>query len=130
MSKWNNTPEGTATAFSSDGEFDFDIRTGKVTRLVLKKSFGSLPIRVDVPEHTKWYRGILTDGFACDVLGLSYWTRKEYMPACMDWRKDCMDRRLDDSEFDFGPVSAKEKAQKKEGLRAERAWMKKVRAEK
>lgn len=129
MSKWNNTPSGTATAFSSHGEFDFDIRTGKVTRLMLKKSFGALPIRVDVPEHTKWYRSFLTDGFSCDVLGLAYWTRKEYVPACADWRKDCMDRRMEDAEYDFGPVSTEEKALKKAGLKADREWLKKVMAD-
>lgn len=109
MGKWNNTPSGTATAFSSCGEFDFDIRTGKVTRTALKRSFGAKPIRVDIPEHTKWYRSFLTDGFACDVLGLCYWTRKDYMPADKDWRKEVLAHRVEDANVDFGPVSQDEK---------------------
>ena len=127
MGKWNNTPEGIAVARSSHGEFSFDIRTGKVTDTSkLERGFGARPIRVDVPEHTKWYRTFIESDSYCDVLGLGYWTRKEYVPACADWRKDCMDRRLDDSESDFGLVSTKEKEQKKAGIKADREWMKKV----
>jgi len=127
MSKWNNTPEGVAVARSSHGEFTFDLRTGKVLSTNLDRGFGAKPIRVDVPEHQSWYRNFIESGFCCDVLGLSYWTRKYYVPACRDWRKDVMGRRQEDSIYDFGPVSAKEKAQKREGLRLERDSSKKVR---
>lgn len=122
MSKWNNTPEGTAVARSSHGEFSFDIRTGKVTDTSrLERSFGARPIRVDVPEHTKWYRSFLEPGFSCDVLGLAYWTRKGYEPACEDWRKELMKMRMEDANSDFGPVSKEEKQRRATARSAYRA---------
>jgi hypothetical protein len=126
MGKWNNTPEGTATAFSSCGEFDFDIRTGKVTRTDLTREFGRKPIRVDVPEHTKWYRSFLTPGFSCDVLGLAYWDRKGYHPACADWRKELLEHRVEDAMADSGGFSKEELETKKRGIRFEREFIKKM----
>lgn len=130
MGKWNKTPEGTATAFSSCGEFDFDIRTGKVTRTALTRAFGPKPVRVDVPEHLKWYRSFLTAGFACDICGLGYWSRKEYHPANKGWREDLLANRLEDAYSDFGKISVLEKQLKAKGLREEREYLRQMKLEK
>lgn len=126
MGKNCKTPEGYAVAVSTHGEFTFNLRTGKVVRTSLTRDFGDKPVRVDVPEYQRWYRHFIGEGFSCDVLSLGYWTSKEYVPACKDWRKDVMDRRQEDSEYDFGPVSETEKNAKREALKAERELARKV----
>lgn len=109
---------GTATAYSSHGEFTYDPETGHVLDTSkLDPEFGTMPTRVDVIEYIRYYGEKIKDGHQGDVLDICFWAEDGYVDSLdNDWRKDRVDEMVFDATVEIVcspfPITKKEELQR------------------